>query len=294
VTDEYPFYISSYWEPPYRIRRIRSRLAATPRHTAESMKSLQNDVHSLEAEELMHDVVAPWAERLRKIEIPGADAGKLRDALDALLSWDFKCTVDSRPAAIYHAFFSQLLREIFEPRLGEELWLLLFENWNEAIMASQRVIRDSKSGWMADKRLDDVLMRALSRGISDLEKGLGADPSAWTWGRLHTLTMPHPLGAHPLLGPALNLGPYPSRGTSFTVNNGQFFYAYPFKHIAGPGLRQIVDLADTERSVFVVNSGQSGNLASPHHSDLTSIWLKGEYVPMTLDGPAVSTLSLKA
>jgi penicillin amidase len=221
-----------------------------PRHTPETMKWIQNDVHSLEAEDFVRDVIAPWVERLDELDIRGPGADRVRQAAREIVSWDFTCTIDS--------------------------------------------IRDPKSGWMEGKRLDDVLLRALTRAIADLGDRLGPDPAAWTWGRLHPLTMPHPLGAHPRLGPALNLGPFPSRGTSFTVNNGQFFYAYAFKQVAGPGLRQIVDLADLEGSLFVVNSGQSGNIASPHHADLTSVWLEGEYVPMTMDIPGVSTLTLKA
>ena len=293
VTDDYPFYISSYWEPPFRIRRIHRRLAETQKHTIETLKSIQNDVHSIEAEDFLRDVIAPWAERLAQTEIRGPEGPPIRDALDTLRTWDFRCTTDSRAAAVYHALFERILREVFEPTLGEELWLLLFENWNEALMAAERVIRDPMSEWIAERRIDDLLLRSLSKALKALAKRLGPDPSGWTWGRLHTLTMPHPLGAHPLLGPALNLGPYPSQGTSFTVNNGQFFYAYPFKHVAGPGLRQIVDLADPERSVFIVNAGQSANLASPHHADLTAVWLRGEYVPMTLDAPGVTTLTLR-
>ncbi|MDP3938829.1 MAG: penicillin acylase family protein [Deltaproteobacteria bacterium] len=294
VSDSYPFYISSYWEPPYRIRRIRQRLSEIQRHTLETMKSIQQDVHSIEAEEFVRDLVAPWADRLERLDLRGPGAEQIRRAVETLLEWDFRCTPDSRAAAIYHSLFAQVLRDVFEPRLGEDLWLLLFENWNEALMASERVLRDPNSGWMEGKRIEDVLMRAMTRALDNLKRELGADPRHWTWGRLHTLTMPHPLGGHPLLGPSLNLGPYPSRGTSFTVNNGQFFYAHPFKHVAGPGLRQVVDLADPERSAFIVNAGQSGNLASPHREDLAALWLRGEYVPMTLDLPGTSVLTLRA
>jgi penicillin amidase len=293
ATDDYPFYISSYWEPPFRIRRIHQRLAETERHTVETMKSIQNDVHSLEAEDFCRDVIGPWMERLDQTEIRGAEEPAIRGALDTLRRWDFRCTTDSRAAAIYHALFERLLHEVFEPTLGEDLWLLLFENWNEALVSAEKVIRDPMSGWIAERRIDDLLLRSLSKALRLLAERLGSDPAGWTWGRLHTLTLPHPLGAHPVLGPALNLGPYPSQGTSFTVNNGQFFYAYPFKHVAGPGLRQIVDLSDPERSIFIVNAGQSSNLASPHHADLTALWRRGEYVPMTLDAAGVTKLTLR-
>lgn len=292
VGDNYPFYISSYWEPPYRIRRIRHRLEEIPRHTPESMKSIQADVHSIEAEEFVRDVIAPWAERLGKADLRGAGARQIRAAVGELMAWDFRCTIESHPAAVHHALFEEILKDVFEPRLGDDLWILLFENWNEAIMAVQRIIRDPGSNWMEGKRLDDILLRAMTKALQNLKKRLGPEPRGWTWGRLHSLTMPHPLGTHPVLGRIFNLGPYPSRGTSFTVNNGQFFYAYPFKHVAGPGLRQVVNLADMEESVFIVNAGQSGNLLSPHREDLTTLWRKGEYVPMNIDIPGASRLIL--
>lgn len=293
VTENYPFYISSYWEPPYRIRRIRERIRESSRHDADTVRAIQLDVRSLEAEEFVRDVVNPWAERLLRQELRGPEGPAVREALATLRQWDFECSADSRAAALHHALFHQLLKEVFEPTLGEDLWLLAFENWNESLMAAQRVFRNPDSSWLHERRMDDLLLRALTRAIRLLRERLGADSTGWTWGRLHTLTMPHPLGAHPTLGPALNLGPFATPGTSFTVNNGQFFYAYPFKHVAGPGLRQIVDLSDPERSRFVVNSGQSGNLTSPHHGDLAQVWLRGDHVPMSIDAPGVSTLTLK-
>jgi penicillin amidase len=42
----------------------------------------------------------------------------------------------------------------------------------------------------------------------------------------------------------------------------------------------VIDLADVERSRFVVAGGQSGNPLSPHYDDLLELWVRGDGVPI--------------
>jgi penicillin amidase len=179
VTENYPFYISSYWEPPYRIRRIRERIRESSRHDAGTVRAIQLDVHSLEAEEFVRDVVNPWAERLLKQELRGPEA-PAREALTTP-PVGLRLHADSRAAALHHALFHELLKEVFEPTLGEDLWLLAFENWNESLMAAQRVFRNPESSWLHERRMDDLLLRALTRAIRLLRERLGPT-GGWTWG----------------------------------------------------------------------------------------------------------------
>jgi penicillin amidase len=102
----------------------------------------------------------------------------------------------------------------------------------------------------------------------------------WTWGRLHTLVMKHPMGQVPVLGPFFNIGPFETPGDSTTVNNGQFFHGHPWRHQAGASYRQVCDLSEWDASRFVNYTGQSGNPASPHYRDLTELWRRGDYAPM--------------
>ena len=48
-------------------------------------------------------------------------------------------------------------------------------------------------------------------------------------------------------------------------------------------LRAIYDLADPEASLFIHPTGQSGNPLSRHYRDLTPLWARGDYIPMTMD-----------
>ena len=47
--------------------------------------------------------------------------------------------------------------------------------------------------------------------------------------------------------------------------------------------RQIIDLADFNRSRATLPTGQSGHPGSRHYSDMISRWRRGEYHPMLWD-----------
>ena len=54
----------------------------------------------------------------------------------------------------------------------------------------------------------------------------------------------------------------------------------PFKTVAGPAYRMVVDTADFSKAQFTIDTGQSGWPKSKHYSDLYEKWMKGELVPM--------------
>ena len=59
--------------------------------------------------------------------------------------------------------------------------------------------------------------------------------------------------------------------------------ARPFAQNHGAGYRAVYDLADPERSVFVISTGQSGNPLSSHYEDYAEPWRDGRYLPMLTD-----------
>ena len=57
----------------------------------------------------------------------------------------------------------------------------------------------------------------------------------------------------------------------------------PFENVHGAGYRGVYDFADPDSSVFVSSTGQSGHFLSRHYDDLSQLWRRGEYIPMSLD-----------
>ena len=77
----------------------------------------------------------------------------------------------------------------------------------------------------------------------------------------------------------------PIGGDSTTIDVGHYLIRDPLRPFAsthGPTYRAIYDLGDLNRSRFVAATGQSGNPLSGHYRDLTTLWARGETVPMTL------------
>ena len=97
--------------------------------------------------------------------------------------------------------------------------------------------------------------------------------------------------AHPLLGGLPLVGALASRSvavdgddsTLFRGGNGRLG---AFAALHGAAYRGVYDLADPERSRFVVTPGQSGNLLSAQAWDMLPLWAAGRTVtiPASPDG----------
>ena len=74
-------------------------------------------------------------------------------------------------------------------------------------------------------------------------------------------------------------------GGDFTLNRGltSGTGATPFANVNGAGYRGVYDFADPDSSVFIIATGQSGHPLSRHYDDLSELWRRGEYIPMSLD-----------
>src|SRR5262249_33448389 len=94
-----------------------------------------------------------------------------------------------------------------------------------------------------------------------------------SWGSLHQVLFRHPLAVTDRVKARYNVGPFPIGGYAGTVmaTSGRGVAADE-----GPSLRQIVDLADWDRSVATNAPGQSGSRASPHFADLARAWAAGK------------------
>ena len=100
------------------------------------------------------------------------------------------------------------------------------------------------------------------RAIERLTGTQGPDWSAWRWGRMHTQEFEHPFIE------AFNLPTVERSGGTGT----------PFA--GGASYREIMDVADWDRSVATNVPGQSGQPESPYYANLLPLWDRGEYFPM--------------
>jgi penicillin amidase len=103
---------------------------------------------------------------------------------------------------------------------------------------------------------------SLAKAIEQLTSSQGADWTGWRWGRMHTRTFPHPLVA------AFNLPTIERRGGSGTVAAD------------GATYREILDVADWDRSIVTNVPGQSGQPESPFYGNLLQMFADDVYFPL--------------
>ncbi len=276
-----PFYISSYWEPPDRAERIREFLAAATSLTMDDMRALQNDVVVVSAREDVLLIRAAFAERAFEDE-------RVHAALQLLKGWDGRMEVSSPAAALFAAYYRRLFHEIFDDELGESLAEGYRARANVSAVMIRIAMRDPETRWFDrtdTQEVEDrlaIVRRAFAGGVADLAERWGQEPGAWRWGRMHTLTLSHPLGEVAILAPYFNLGPHPVPGHALTVfkeeSSDRDFSVY-----MGPSLRQITDLGDLAHGLSVLPGGQSGIRASRHYGDLFGLWRAGEYHPLLME-----------
>lgn len=277
--DGYPHPIPSEWLNGYRAARIRQLVEQTPQHDAESFARIHADVRSLPGLEL-----AALAGRLP------ADDLIAQQARDALATWNGELSPDSIGGAIYARLRERLLTTAYadaSSALGLTVGLGAFADLPGRDIARRTIpqllrrLAERDDRFFGGRTSDEILATAWTATIAELRAELGEDVSTWRYGRVHSLTIRHPLGALPGLATIFNRGPFATGGDVDTVNMGhqpREFAGPPF--YVAPSYRQICDTTDWDRSQSIQPTGQSGHPGSRHYSDFVQPWLNVQYHPM--------------
>jgi penicillin G amidase len=283
--DSYPYLLGRDFIPPFRARRLAQLLTERPLHDVASFARMQADTVSLPAMDLVPRLLEASPEGERQAR-----------ALELLAGWDFDLAAGSAPAAIYQVWCIHLAEAILLPRLGVELYEHFYarRQWSNEFqtMVLPRLLEAPTAEWFGQdgrEARDAVLRRSLDRALDELASKLGQDMDSWAWGDLHHARFVARLGAAvPDLAEVFTGGDAPHGGDEQTVNQGAFEPGtgrYDVAVVAS--WRQIIDLADLDRSVGTLTVGQSGNPASPHYADQFPLWSSGRHHPMPFTRPAV-------
>ena len=279
----YPYYLSLFFEPPFRIRRITALLAAKPTLSMSDMATIQMDTVSLLGRELI-DELSPDLRQLPDDDLT------LKEAANHLLQWNGQCHENSVAAAIFHVFHHRLMASLLVPVLGEELFLAYIEIFNQCIVPLNNILRDPNSCWFATRPRPDIVAQSLRDTCTELKQALGESPENWRWGKIHALLLNHSLGRIKILKPCLSIGPFPTPGDGVTVNMGFYRHSNPYHQSVGASLRMIVDVGSSKQSRVILPAGQSGHFISSHYRDQTPLWRSGHYIPLSRDDRKTASL----
>ena len=98
----------------------------------------------------------------------------------------------------------------------------------------------------------------------------------------------HPFGGKSALASLVNLPASEAGGGLDSIWKSHFDLGhpqYPFRAMAGPVLRMVVDLADSSHGQWIIDTGASGWPRSPHYDDQHGPWQRCELRPMVSAWP---------
>jgi penicillin amidase len=185
--------------------------------------------------------------------------------------------------------------DTFMDDLPKEYWPTGGSRWYEVM---RNLLQQPDSPWWDDKTTtdkvetrDDMLLRAFTEAITQIEKEHGKDPAKWPeWGDLHTSTFRNGTLGKSGIAPIENLfnrGPFPTAGGKSIVNATGWDVGDSFETNWLPSMRMIVDLGDLRNSLTVHTTGQSGHAYHPHYIDMADLWRNIQYYPMLWNEQAI-------
>jgi penicillin G amidase len=282
--DDYPYFIGQDWSQSYRLDRIDSLLAQTPKHSIKSMAATHADTLSLSTLKVLPSLLSTQSDH------PMAAA-----VMAQLKTFDGNMTTTSVAATIVNVWRDELTRAMIGDKLGADTFKVVYgkrhfrQGLEEMLMADQG---KGNKAWCAPQTCQERYTAAFDATLEKLGKLYGKDLSLWTWGAVHPAMSSHrPFSSVPVLNKLFTVS-VPSAGDPMTVNVGQYFLAEPTDTYANrhaASLRAVYDFSDLEKSQFIYQTGQSGLVFSSRYKDMASEWSKVEYRKLQMNTKSFSS-----
>ncbi len=283
VGPDYPYLLTYDWEEPWRQERlIKLVVDSTDKQSLASTRDIQADVYSTGFAAIGPGMLQLVEER--------NDVNA--DIIAQLKDWDYEMQRDSALPLVFMAWFRESMIGIFKDDLGPA-----FDLWFKARgLVMQRILsRETARDWCDDRSTAgtetcaDILAASLNRALVDLERRYGNDREEWRWGVAHLTAGQHtPFSNVPVLRNFFDVQ-VESAGGPFTIDRGGTTLSSattPFINVNGSSFRGIYDMADLEKSTYMITTGQSGNVFSRHYRDLAEPWSNVEAFVIPTDPQA--------
>jgi penicillin amidase len=276
--DLYP----GYYVPENRALRIVHELSKQDKWDSSMMKKLitdgKSEVYPKTAKELLNILGTVEPEALKT------------ETANRLRSWEGNHGLESSGTLIFYRWIYNILRLTFANKVG----ITLFNSYmNSHFMKTSypALLNKTFSSWWdswptkGEERRFIIVQQAWHKTIDDLNAVYGKDQTKWKWSRAHTIEHVHPIGRKKPFDMLFNVGPESVSGGNEVINNIAFNLDstgyYPAKF--GPAMRRIIDFSDTEHSLSILPTGQSGYFLAPHYDDQFDLYNKNAFRPQLMN-----------
>lgn len=262
----YALRLTPNFAAPYRARRIEMLLRSKPRLSVADLAKFQTDTLSLPERDIARATLAA----VKHKRLTGDNT--LRPYIEALAQWNGRFDPDSKGAPI-----AWELRRIAVANLAKYNARSMAKAYqasagNADLMLLMRVLRERPRGWWAHSDYDGLLVDSLRLAVKTYGTKM-LEP----WGAYGRFTVRHPLA---MLGMSfLNGATFDGNGDSFGVHVQTPTHSQSF--------RAVWDVGNWDAGGIVIPSGESGEPASGHYTDLSKTWQHEDLVPLPFSDAAI-------
>ncbi|SEM82957.1 penicillin amidase [Pseudomonas sp. ok272] len=224
-------------------------------------------------------LLAPLLPVLREVV---SDPQELK-LVEQLAAWQGDYPLSSTSATLFNQFLYDLAYGAMHDKLGDSFFDTLLST-RVIDAALPRLAANPDSPWWGShdpaikQTRSDVVKAAWNTSLAHLKTTLGPDSAHWQWGKAHTLTHSHPLGAQKPLDRLFNIGPFDAPGSHEVPNNlSAKIGPAPWPVTYGPSTRRIIDFADPAHGLTINPVGQSGVPFNSHYEDQAEAYIEGLY-----------------
>ena len=190
---------------------------------------------------------------------------------------------DAAAPLIYQELYREIALGTFGDELGEPLANDMLSVWYFWQRRFDALVATPDSPWFDDVRtpdrretLADVIRAAAPRVRARLSAMQGADPSAWRWGKAHTLRFVSPLRRDGAGQELLGGFTVERAGSGETLDRGVYEFRNPYAVTFFASMQLVVDFGDPDKIDAVLAGGVNERHFQPHQNDQARLWAAGE------------------
>lgn len=207
------------------------------------------------------------------------------EAWQILRDFDGNLIASSKAAALFEVWFNKHLGKLVAQETGAtaQVMAMLMPFDSQSVVA-----------WLENAKLTpdflSQIVKSLAGAVTECRQLMGDDFNEWSWGKIHSLSLRHPLQS--LTDKNWSMMTVPLGGSSSTLNLANYRLS-DFSVTSGPSVRMVIDVGEWDNSLFVNNPGQSGMPTSDHYGDLLQNWHQAKHVPLVYSQSAVEKVTAK-
>ncbi len=211
-----------------------------------------------------------------------------QEGKDTLPTWNREMSADAPAAAYFAAVWRNVLALTFHDELPEAQWPDGSARW---MIVIRRLLADPDAVWWDNlltpstvERRDDVLRQGMEDARDELTRIRARDVTQWDWSDLHASPLRNPT----LSGRLFDRGPVELDGSNDTIEATSWNAAGGYTAVTAPAARFVIDVADPDKSRWIVATGASGHTFADDYTDQVDLWAVGRDLPWRSTTAAVS------